>query len=61
MAEGCVYKTAIGGLDRQYTVNYIENAVGFWKMKNLEPTKEKLTKKGARIIMYETKVASRRI
>ena len=28
MAEGCVYKTAIGGLDRKYIVNYIENAVG---------------------------------
>jgi nicotinamidase-related amidase len=59
MAEGCVYKTAIGGLDRKYTVNFIENAVGVWKMKNFEPTKEKLNKRGARIITYETKNASR--
>ena len=54
MAEGCVYKTAISGLDRKYTINYIENAVGVWKMKNLEPTKEKLNKKGAKVIIYET-------
>ena len=33
--------------------------LGVWKMKNMEPTKEKLTKKGARIITYETKNASR--
>jgi nicotinamidase-related amidase len=59
MAEGCVYKTAISGLDRKYTVNFIENAVGVWKMKNFEPTKEKLNKKGANIIMYETRNASR--
>jgi len=59
MAEGCVYKTAVGALDRKYIVNYIENAVGVWKMKNLETTKEKLNKKGAKIIKYETKNASR--
>ena len=58
MVEGCVYKTAISGLDRKYTVNFIENAVGVWKKKNLEPTKEKLNKKGAKIITYETKNAS---
>lgn len=52
MAEGCVYKTAISGLDRKYAVNFIENAVGVWKMKNFEPTKEKLSKKGANIITY---------
>ena len=52
MAEGCVYKTAVEGLDKKYIVNYIENAVGIWKMENLEPTKEKLTKKGARILSY---------
>jgi nicotinamidase-related amidase len=55
MAEGCVYKTAIDGLNRKYMVNYIMNAVGAWKIKNLEPTKEKLNKKGAKIIRYETK------
>jgi nicotinamidase-related amidase len=59
MAEGCVYKTAISGLDRKYSVNFIENAVGVWKMKNFEPTKEKLNKKGANIITYETRNASR--
>jgi nicotinamidase-related amidase len=53
MAEGCVSKTALEGLDKKYTVNFIENAVGVWKMKNLEPTKEKLNKKGAKIITYE--------
>jgi nicotinamidase-related amidase len=52
MAEGCVYETAISGLERNYIVNFMENAVGVWKMKNLEPTKEKLNKKGANIIMY---------
>ena len=52
MAEGCVYETVISGLDRNYIVNFMENAVGVWKMKNLEPTKEKLNKKGANIIMY---------
>ena len=41
------------------TVNFIENAVGVWKTKNLEPTKDKLTKKGAKIITYETRNASR--
>jgi nicotinamidase-related amidase len=59
MAEGCVYKTAISGLDRKYVVNFMENAVGVWKMKNFEPTKEKLNKKGANIITYETRNASR--
>ena len=59
MAEGCVSKTAISGLDRKYVVNFIENAVGIWKMKNFEPTKEKLNKKGANIITYETRNASR--
>ena len=61
MAEGCVYKTAISGLDKKYTVHFIENAVGVWKMKNFEPTKEKLNKKGAQMITYEyeTKNASR--
>ena len=52
MAEGCVYKTAISGLERKYVVNYIENAVGVWKMENLKPTIEKLNKKGARVIVY---------
>ena len=52
MAEGCVYYTVVGGLDRKYTVSYIENAVGTRKMKNLEATKEKLNKKGARILSY---------
>ena len=55
MAEGCVSKTAISGLDKKYTVHFIENAVGVWKMKNFEPTKEKLNKKGAQIITYEAK------
>jgi len=50
MAEGCVYKTAISGLKRKYIVNYNENAVGVWKIKNLKPTIEKLNKKGALVI-----------
>jgi len=56
MAEGCVYKTAISGLERKYAVNYIENAVGVWKMKNLKPTIEKLNKKGARVIAYPVNI-----
>ena len=58
MAEGCVYKTAISGLNREYVVHFIENAVGIWKMKNFEPIKEKLNKKGANIIKYETRNTS---
>jgi nicotinamidase-related amidase len=60
MAEGCVNKTAIGGLERKYIVNYIENAVGVWKMKNLEPTIEKLNKKGARVITYDKPLTTNR-
>jgi len=50
MAEGCVYRTTISGLERKYTVNFIENAVGVSKMKNLKPTIDKLNKKGARVV-----------
>jgi nicotinamidase-related amidase len=52
MAEYCVYNTSVGALNRNYIVNYIENAVGAKKIRNLEQIKEKLKNKGANIIKY---------
>ena len=52
MAHGCVYATALGGQNRDYTVNYISNAVGAPKSKNIEKTIKKLKDKGINIIEY---------
>jgi nicotinamidase-related amidase len=49
MAHGCVYYTALGGQNRNYTVNYIANAVGAPQRKNIENTIKKLKNKGVTI------------
>ena len=53
MAEYCVKATALAALKRNYTVHYIENAVGTQDLKKLESTKNDLKKKGAQILTYQ--------
>ena len=52
MADECVYETALGAFDRNYTVNYISNAVGSSSVKNIENATEKLRNKGINIVEY---------
>jgi nicotinamidase-related amidase len=52
MAEYCVYYTALGGLNRNYTVNYIENAIGTRNVNGLEKIKTKLERKGTKILKH---------
>ena len=52
MAHGCVYATALGGQNRNYKVNYISNAVGAPKNKNIENAIKKLKDKEINIIEY---------
>jgi nicotinamidase-related amidase len=52
MADECVYKTALGGYNRNYKIHYISNAVGSTSVKNIEKAINRLDKKGIYIIQY---------
>jgi nicotinamidase-related amidase len=50
MADQCVYETALGAFDRNYTVNYLSKAVGSSSVKNIDKAIVKLRKKGINIV-----------
>jgi nicotinamidase-related amidase len=52
MADECVYSTALGAINRNYTVNYYINAVGSSNDRNIEKAARKLRDKGVNIIRY---------
>jgi nicotinamidase-related amidase len=50
MAHGCVYFTSLGGQNRNYTVNYMSNAVGAPKRKNIENAIKRLKSKEINVL-----------
>jgi len=50
MADQCVFETAIAAFNRNYTVNYIANAVSSTNTKKIENAIKRLNKKGINVI-----------